>query len=384
MKLRFFAGFALVSSLFAALGCSAAGDKGSVTDGDDVGGSGSTSQGGSPNLNPNNGGSLSVNVGGVPGVKDPNDPRDVPVRQKMCDAAGANCTCLRLGLLGTLDSAAANKDTQPFIDWLNSNSDGTATVTMVATKPTLDATFLAGYDILLVANVNGWAFSAAEKAAVETWVKEQGGGIISLTGFVSTASEPADTSQLISFAGLGYTALRSSENGQPQPVYYKDGTVDLKECLAWTGSSDAIITTPIKFTPQTGSMEKLTLSLSYVGAFIGFGVTAPAAATVVATDPVSGQNMAVAYEVDGKGRIFAFGDEWVIFKNQWEPTGTPHNMQMDTGNKCWQPAVGTEAGFFQSVKTLYQTKQFWYDAINWVAPPNECNFTVNDPDVVVK
>ena len=384
MKLRLFAGFALVSSLSWMVACSAAGtDDGSKTkDGE---GTGSTSNlgGSQPNLQPGgSGGGLVVNVGGGPGIKDPNDPRDVPVRQQTCDTTGTVCTCLRLGLLGTLDSAAVNKDTQPFIDWLNGNSDGTATVKMVATKPMLNEAFLADYDILLIANVNGWAFSADEKAAVEKWVKEMGGGIISLTGFVSTATEPVDTSQLISFAGLGYTAVRSAENGQPQPVYYKGGTVDLKECLAWTGSSDAIITTPIKFTPQTGPMEKLTKSLDYVGAFIGFGVTAPAEATVVAKDPVSGQNMAVAYEVDGKGRILAFGDEWVIFKNQWEPTGTPHNMQMDAGNKCWQPAVGTEMGFHQSVKTLYQTKQFWYDAINWVAPPNECNFTVKDPDVV--
>jgi hypothetical protein len=386
MRTAFVPCFALIPSFCLLAACSAGGSgSGSSSDPDGSPGASSSQAGSQPDLQPmgGSGGSLNVNVGGGTGVKDPNDPRDVPVRQKTCDSNGV-CTCLRLGLLGTLDSAADNKDTQPFIDWLNANSDGTATVTMVATKPTLDATFLAGYDVLLVANVNGWAFSADEKAAVEKWVKESGGGIISLTGFVSTPSEPADTSQLISFAGLGYTNTRSSENGQPKPVYYGEGTVDLKECLAWTGGSDAIITTPIKFTPQTGSLEKLTQSLSYVGAFIGFGVTAPAAATVVATDPMSGQNMAVAYEVEGKGRIFAFGDEWVIFKNQWEPTGSPNNMQMDTFNKCWQPAVGTAAGFFQSVKTLYQTKQFWYDAINWVAPPNECNFTVTDPDVVVK
>ena len=47
-------------------------------------------------------------------------------------------------------------------------------------------------------------------------------------------------------------------------------------------------------------------------------------------------------------------------------------------------ASGTAAGFFQSVETLYQTKQFWYNVINWVAPPNACNFTITDPDVVVK
>jgi len=199
-------------------------------------GSSSGGTSGSGGRSDGSGGSGSLNIGGSdPLPKDPNDPRDVPVRQKMCDANGENCTCLRLALLGTLDSAANNKDTQPFIDWLNAKSGGTATVTMVSTKPTLSAEWLANYDVLLVANVNGWAFSADEKAAVQKWSHDEGGGIISLTGFVSTASEPADTSQLISFSGMSYTAARTAENGQAKPVYYKGGTTDLKECLAWTG-----------------------------------------------------------------------------------------------------------------------------------------------------
>ena len=385
MKLHFVGCLALFSALATSFGCSASG----TGNGSSNSGNGANSSGaGQPILDPTSGSGGSITLGAVGGntsvsdEKDPNDPRDVPVRQKMCDTSGANCTCLRLALLGTLDSAANNKDTQPFIDWLNGNSDGTAVVKMESTKPTIDDAWLAQYDILLVANVNGWAFSADEKAAVAKWSKEQGGGIISLTGFVSTASEPADTSQLISFSGMSYSSMRTAEGGQSKPVYYRGGTVDLKECLAWSGGSDAIITAPIKFAPQTGSMEKLTLSLDYVGAFIGFGVTAPAGATVVATDPVSNQPMAVAMEVEGRGRVLAFGDEWVIFKNQLEPTGNPNNMQMDMYNKCWEPAQGADAGFFQSVKTLYQTKQFWYDAINWVAPPNQCNFTIRDPEVV--
>ena len=92
--------------------------------------------------------------------------------------------------------------------------------------------------------------------------------------------------------------------------------------------------------------------------------------------------IAVAYEVMGTGRIFAWGDEWVIFKNQWQKSGTPGNMQMDSGNMCWVPASGNATGFFQSVESLYQTKQFWYDAINWVAPPNE-SFAITDTQVVV-
>jgi len=90
--------------------------------------------------------------------------------------------------------------------------------------------------------------------------------------------------------------------------------------------------------------------------------------------------MAAALELEGKGRLLAFGDEWVIFRNQWEPVGTPSNQQMDMYNPCWIPATAS----FHSVKTLYQTKQFWYDAVNWVAPPNECNFIIDDPDVVVR
>jgi hypothetical protein len=314
---------------------------------------------------------------------DPTDTRMLPVRKKVCDGAGV-CTCLRLALLGTLDSAANDKNTQPFIDWLNGNSDGTATVTMVSTKPNLDTTFLSRYDILLVANVNAWSFSAAEKSAVERWVRESGGGIVALSGFVSTDAEPEATSQLIAFSGLRFQRPKTAENGQPIPIYYKSGTTDLKNCLAWTGGSDAIITTPIQFAPQMGSLAKLTLGLDYVGAYIGWSVLAPSGATVIATDPVSRADIAVAHELDGKGRVFAYGDEWAIFANQWLPRGEPHNRQMDQYNPCWQPPSGAEPAFFHSVQTLYQTKQFWFDAINWVAPPNECNFTIKDPDVIVR
>lgn len=379
----------LAVAVMAGLGCSAGGDGSSPLPGDtrgSVAGGASEGSGGTVPI-----GGVTGSGGGIPtpgqggtGVRDPNDTRNLPVRTRTCDANGLNCTCLRLALLGTLDSAANQKDTTPFVDWLNANSGGTATVTMVTAKPTLDAAFLANFDILLVANVNAWTFSAAEKSAVHAWVLETGGGIISLTGFDSTESEPAATGQLIEGAGFSYLPARTAEGGQSRPVYFEDGTADLKNCLAWTASSEAIITTPIRFAPQPGSMEKLTFELDYVGAFIGWAVDAPPAATIVAVDPVSGQPIAAALEVDGKGRIFAFGDEWVIFANQWQPVGNPPNMQMDQYNPCWQPPNASSPGYFHSVQTLYQTKQFWYDAVSWVAPPNECNFVIDDPDVVVR
>jgi hypothetical protein len=401
MKVRFFAGLTLVTCLASALGCSAGTDgTGSTTK---PGGTGATGTGGTGSGGPgplDMGGSISL--GGMDpgtGPKDPNDPRDVPTRTKTCDATGTVCTCLRLALLGTLETAAAQKDTKPFIDWLNGNSGGTAVVTRVDVKPTVDATFLANYDILLVANVNTWTFSADEKAAVQKWVMEMGGGIITLTGFASTVAEVAATSQLVDFAGMGYTGSNPTpppggdwaapgDQVMPLlPIYYKGGTEDLRNCMnLWSVVIDhqAALTTPIKFVPQTGSLEKLTASLDQVGAYIGWPVKNPAGSTVVATDPVSGKPIGVAYEVDGKGRIFSFGDEWVILANQWQPSGTFTDARMDASNPCWVPASGTEPSSYHSARTLYQTKQFWYDVINWVAPPNQCNFTIEDPDVVVK
>ena len=390
MTLRFVASLALFSSLVSAVGCSASGDGARTT-----ANGASTSGGGEQSMtNPPDGPSnlnMSGNTGN--GAKDPNDPRDVPVRQKTCDAAG-NCTCLRLALVGSLDSSANTKDTKPFIDWLNGNSGGTAKVTMVSTKPpAIDAKFLADYDILVLANVNTWKFSADEKAAVQTWVKVEGGGIVTLTGFTSNATETADTSQLVDFAGMGYTGTSMTEwtapalpAGQvpPNPIYYKGGSVDMRNCLFRRTSmidKDAGNTWAVKFAPQAAPLDKLTLGLDYVGAYIGWPVKAPAGATVLATDPSSGKNMAVALEVEGKGRILSFGDEWVVLANLWQPV-SDFVGPGGAGDMCYVAPVGTDAATYHSVKSLYQSKQFWYDVINWVAPPTECNFTIEDPDVV--
>ena len=296
---------AVVTLAVAAGACSAGGGNngsgGGSSTGTTTGSSTGTTTGGSGGAG-GAGGIIIVPPGGS-GSVDPNDTRDFEPRKKVCDSAGQNCTCLRLALLGTFESAANEKGTQLFVDWLNGNSGGTATVTMVQTKPTLDAAFLSQFDILLVANVSKWAFTQAEKDAVAAWVHDTAGGIITLTGFVSDGAEATADSQIISFAGMGYSTVRTAEGGQSQPVYYQGGSVDLKDCIAWGGTppqgescSNAIITTPVPFAQQTGQLSKLTNNVSSVGAFIGYGVTAPAEATVVATDPVSGANMAVAYE----------------------------------------------------------------------------------------
>ncbi len=369
----------ILPAFVVAVACSAGGgpeDPGTVDGTSGTGSTPHTASGGSGNL-------VFDELGGT-GQLDPNDTRELPLRELICTdpADPATCSCLAVALVGTLDSAANNKDTGPFVDWLNTNSGGTAKVTMVPNKPTINAEWLSQYDVIISANINGWTFSADEKAAIEEWARTTGGGVLSLTGFVSDSAEPAATSQLIEWSGIRYNATRTAEGGQQIPVYYDGGTTDLKNCLAWTGSSEAIITTPISFPPLTGTMERLTFELDYVGAFIGYGVDAPAEALVVSTDPMSGSNMVVAHEVDRTGRVLAFGDEWIIFANQWEPVGTAPNQQRDEYNICYVMPENQTGFEFHSVQTLYQTKQFWYNAISWVAPPNEC-FVIDDPEVEI-
>jgi hypothetical protein len=346
-----------------------------------VGGNGT---GSTRNVGTGGTGNLVLNELGGTGQLDPNDTRPFEPREWECDDPNdpSTCTCLRVALIGTLDSEANNKDTGPFVEWLEGKSGGTATVTRVEQKPTLTADWLNQYDVVISANINEWAFTPDEQAALENWVRTTAGGVLSLTGFESTTEEPGKTSQLISWAGVTYNAIRTAEGGQGEPVYYKDGTTDLKNCLAWTQSSEAIITTPIKFPDLTGTMEKLSYELDYVGAYIGYGVDAPPEALVVSADPVSGANMVVAHQVGETGRILAFGDEWIIFANQWEPAGDPPNQQRDEYNICYVMPENQTGFEFHSVQSLYQTKQFWYNAISWVAPPNKC-FTIDDPEVII-
>ena len=376
----------LASSLAAVAACSAGGGPTSPSHvGPDAG------TGGSGSVLPLTGGNQTITPLYPEGTRDPNDTREVEVREEECDDTG--CTCLHLALIGTLDSEADDTDTQPFVDWLNEKSGGTAVVTMVNTKPNLDAAFLDQYDILVVANINSWTFSDAEKAAVADWVRIGGGGIVNLTGFTSASTEPAATSQLIEWANIRYNSITAADQSTSQnvPLYAPNDLTqetNRKPCLHRNGSdSVAIITEPIRFEPITTGLpnaDKLTLGLTYVGAFMGWGIDAPPEATIVATDQVNGAAIAVAHEVDRAGRIFAFGDEWVIFANQWVAEGQPDDTNENEWNVCYQMPEGDDPGYFHSVETLYQTKQFWYNAINWAAPPNECGFVINDEDVVIR
>jgi hypothetical protein len=94
---------------------------------------------------------------------------------------------------------------------------------------------------------------------------------------------------------------------------------------------------------------------------MGRSITCPGAdCQIVGTnnvDTAAQSKIAGAAKVVGKGRVFAWGDEWVTYTSQWGLTPDP---QYDDAVKYAQ-CVG------YTPMTSYTVPQFWYNVFRWVA-----------------
>jgi hypothetical protein len=290
------------------------------------------------------GGSLGIGVGEQTG---PDGGR--PTRYN--DAGDA--VCINIGSYGKPGKYGfQGMDTTTAFDaWLNSKSSASATT--VLTHQKLTPQFLADFDVLILQDLEDgtmgsgpfWTFSADEIDALAKWV-ENGGGLIALTGYSgSFAQEIVPTNALLKFANISFTADdRLFTCGPPvTDCYCVGGSVPL---TAWTPN------------------DPIAANITAVGVFHGHPIIAPDATTVAA---VGNEKYAVSKAV-GKGKVFAFGDEWVTYTSQW---GAPLPQNTDPNNSCHD----------KGADKVYQVPQFWYNAIKWVAPPNMC-FVINDPAVV--
>ena len=267
-------------------------------------------------------------------------------RPQRCDDAG-RCTCFNIasiGLPGHTGFQGGMDSTTAFTDWLNAQSS--ANVDMYTTRPTLDAEFLAKYDVLiiqwLVDGVSGedgtgyWTFTPAETQALDTWVKA-GGGLITLSGYDAQSQEVKPLNQLVQ-------AVTDMSYGTADVL----GTVSANNyCL---GESD-----PLGGWVQTTPIGKY---IDEVGAFHGRPITPGAMATVDCTD---GTNVYAAHEDVGQGHVFAYADEWVTYTSQW--------FGIDAGGNCADA----------SANVVYQVPQFWYNAISYASQATECPFTLAGP-----
>jgi hypothetical protein len=250
------------------------------------------------------------------------------------------------GITGFQAGMGGVDNTSAFTDWLNTQSS--AAVDLITAKPTITAQFLSKYDVLIIQwLVNGvspsnkyigtgyWTFGADELAALKTWIN-QGGGLITLSGYDASSQEIQPLNQLLQ-------AVSDMSYG-PDDVLGATGVY----CL---GESN-----PLKGWNQSTPIGQ---HITQVGAFHGRPIHA-GAATVDCSDTTY---VYAAHESVGMGHIFAYTDEWVTYTSQWTGAGP-----MGCGNT--------------SAAVDYQVPQFWYNAISFAGSAVQCNFTINSPGII--
>ena len=332
-----------------------------------AGGASVVASGGNGGAGPNVGGMAATggvsagasNSGGSPAIGERTGAGGASLR---CNDAG-QCSCLHIaeiGRTGSFGTVSGQSGTTFMQQWLNSTS--TAQVDVLDQRVVLTPELLSNYDILILQDLTNvvaygapgdyWTYTASEIAAVSDWVQTRGGSIMTLSGYFSdTAFEITPTNQLLQFSAISYNA---------------------DDILGQTSCSDNLCycygnAIPISAWDTTHALSQ---SLTAVGAYRGRSINAPASASVVAT--FGSSNVGVAVQV-GQGRVFAFADEWVTSKSQWDDSSLsqPAATYNDPYNQCYG----------KKPSQVFQTSQFWYNVIRWLQPTRSSCFTLNDPAV---
>ena len=272
---------------------------------------------------------------------------------------GDACMCppFKLAVLGKPGKWGANPGGDPdaaLQSWLNSNSAGTAQVDDFTTRTKLTPEFLANYNVIILAALaddsnNGpwWTFSADEIAAFRAWV-ENGGGVITLSGYTANAAEIAPVNQLIKFSGITYTQDTVS------------GTCADAQTCNCTHSN-----TVSEWNRTDPDVARLATGMTLVGFLSGRGIVAPPDSHVAATE--NGNTPVLVGKAVGAGRVLVYSDEWITYTSQWTGAGIPNANDPN----C--------AGHLPQDK--YQIAQFWYNLIRWSQPSAEC-FMIVGPIVI--
>ncbi len=297
------------------------------------------------------GGSLSRATGGAGGTTAQVGPSDGGEKVG-CDGGDA-CMCppFKLAVIGRPGKWGANPGGDPdtaLQDWLTGSSAGTAQVDNFTSRPALTPDFLARYSVIILAALGDdsndgpwWTFTTDEAAAFRAWV-ENGGGVITLSGYSTSSAEVMPLNQLIGFSGITYTG---------------DGDwVDCADAQTCNCTHSNTLSNWNRTDPVVG---QLSTGVTYVGFTNGRTITAPSTAHVAAT--ASGGAAALVGELVGKGRVLAYGDEWITYTSQWTGAGNPSANDPN----C--------AGYLPQDK--YQMAQFWYNMIRWSQPAASC-FTI--------
>ena len=274
-----------------------------------------------------------------------------------CDDAG-NCTLcqpVRILSLGQPASksygASGGDNTNAFQDFMNSNSKGTATMKMQTTFMHIPALDLGQYDVVILQALYDnpydpnvlWKFDDTDAATLRDWVRNKGGAIIAMSGYYNdNAVEIQPLNQL----------LNGSDNWSGI-TYNPDNSFNDSSCANYC----SYCSVPFDgWTTTYADFDQITRNLKKVGIYFGRSINCTGSdCQVFAKDSTFG-NVGVAKAI-GKGRLVAWGDEWVTYTSQWGLTPDP---QYDDTTKYAQ-CVG------HTPMTSYTVPQFWYNVFRWVA-----------------
>ena len=265
---------------------------------------------------------------------------------------------------------AGNKDnTDAFQSFMNGNTNGTATMDMLKTYKHITDIDLSKYDIIILQALytqipynpaDLWSYTDADAAALRDWVKNTGGALVALSGYWSDQPiEIQPLNKLLSgsdqWTGISYNGDDTfNQDSCPDNLCYCSyGSIPFNN---WQNTADcSAITTNSDKSP-----------LGKVGVFRGRSVNCSGSGcNVFAKDPKNG-NLGVA-KLLGKGRVLAWGDEWVTYTSQWGLTPDPQ-YDSPTDHQC--PG--------HTPSTSYSVPQFWYNIFRWLVPGNTC-FTIIVP-----
>ncbi len=206
------------------------------------------------------------------------------------------------------------------------------------------------YQIIILQNLNGWTFSADEKAAFEAWIRA-GGGVVSLAGYSDQPTEAAPTNDLLAFSGLSYVGLSGAGDISTSPK---------EACSYCLGNSDA----------QGGwePAHPISANITAVGALWGRSVSADAGETVATWD---GKRAGATVDVDA-GRVFLFHDEWVTYNSQWNGASLAQDCRTNGDQACMSA---------HPTLSYRIPRQLWYNTIKWLAHEPSC-FDIRDMTIV--
>jgi hypothetical protein len=348
-----------------ALACSQAavdgGQGGNVNPGSGGGGNGGSSNGSSQGT----GGSLLGNIK-LDGGTTRNNDRDADTCKRL-DKNG-NCVCMAIASMGKVAhygaQSGAGDSTDAFQTYMNSQTKGTARMELFgdvrqSKKPfPLTADFLNQYDVLILqaledaeygGNDNVWTYSQDEINALSEWVNN-GGGLITMTGYGGNSDEVKSTNQLLSFAGISYNTDDIFTQCADNTCYCRNSS------MAFGGWQNDL--------PLTSNLDNQT---KQVGVFHGRSINCKdtdAKCEIMAKD---GNNIIGVHKTIGKGRVFVWADEWVTYTSQWK--GDPQYM---TQSNCDG----------ETADKRFNVPQFWYNVFRWVSGDSPC-FKIDDPQIII-